>query len=119
MRAKNGDYWPIKPTHKDKIKSEAIEEILAKEEKPMGKTLEIAPDASVDSYIQQCYVTVQYLLARVKKDIQSGNYDRDTVLSLRDCLSMLFDLKKREEELLENMSAEDLEKLIQARKDAE
>lgn len=108
---------PIK-NYNDSKKVSVVEEILAAEEERLTglPAFEIDPHASVDTNIQHAYVAVQYLLARIKKDVQSGNYNRETVTSLKDCLGMLFDLKKREDELLENLSKEELEKILDERK---
>lgn len=65
----------------------------------------------IDDLLLEGLYQIQRLLSCVKRDIDTGSPERDTVQTLRDCMSMLHELRKQEQALLGKLSDEELEKL--------
>lgn len=70
----------------------------------------VTPDLSIDSMLQRGLAAIDRLMRVITIDISSGNPSRETVMNLKDAMGMLESLKKRESEMLGQMSEEDLEK---------
>lgn len=68
------------------------------------------PDLSIDSMLQRGLAAIDRLMRVITLDISGGHPSRETVMSLKDCVFMLNTLKEKENELLESMSEEELEK---------
>lgn len=73
------------------------------------------PDApavlSIDYQLEQGLIVIDRLMRRIKSEIRSGEpIPRETVQNLHDVMRMLHELKKKEAEILDKMSLEDLKK---------
>jgi len=81
--------------------------------KPEVSTVQESPssDINLDHLIGRGLVTLERLMKSVSQKVTSETYDRDTVLNLKDVMAMLYTIKDRESELLEDLSDEQLEKL--------
>ena len=77
---------------------------------------EIDKSKGVDDLLLEGLWEIQRLLECVRRDIDTGDPDRDTTQNLRDCMAMLHELKKREQELLDSLTDEELEKKLDANK---
>lgn len=84
----NGAYLPIAPTP------------------PIAST----NAKSIDDLLVIGKAGVERLLGLIVSNITAGSCDRETAQVLKDCLSILHDLKAREDELFDTMSEEDLER---------
>jgi len=71
-----------------------------------------AADISIDVLMQRGLSTIERILQACSIDASGGRPSRASVMNLKDCMVMLESLKKRESELLDSMSEEDLEKVI-------
>ncbi len=72
------------------------------------------PDAppSIDLLMAKGLTALERTLNSVLQATNDGRPpQRDDILNLRDCMSMLHDLKAKEQELLESLSDEDLERI--------
>lgn len=82
---------------------------------PPTKPAEIDPiqhDISIDDLMTRAIQDIYGILRAIRLDIGTGAPSRETVQNLKDCLTMLSDLKKREKELLDSMSDEELKKFL-------
>lgn len=66
----------------------------------------------IDDLLIEGLYQIQRILFIVKQQIDMGKAERDTVQNLKDVMALLFELKKREKELLDEMSPEDLGKFL-------
>lgn len=71
----------------------------------------------VDDLLLEGLYQIQRILSLVKKEIDMGVAERDTVQNLKDVMALLFELKKREKELLDDMSPEELDSFLRKRHD--
>lgn len=72
------------------------------------------PDAppSIDLLMAKGLTALERTLNSVLLATNDGRPpERDDILNLRDCMSMLHDLKAKEQELLESLSDEELERI--------
>lgn len=67
---------------------------------------------SIDDLLKQGLTLIQNSLHHISKSIVAGQVDREMVGCLKDCMTMLHELKKKEKELLDNLSDDELTKLI-------
>lgn len=77
-------------------------------------TLPRAPletDLSIDALKHKGLQTIQKIMNAVWQEASIGMPARESIMSLKDCMTMLKDLKNEERELLESMSDEQLEAL--------
>lgn len=100
----------------DPFKEKIVENAIKAEEEAANQAQAaslpaIDPDSSIDDILKKGLYQIQCLMRVVSRDIQSGNPHRNTVMNLKDCMAMLMELKKHEQELLDNLSDEELEKL--------
>jgi len=99
----------------DAFKKSVVEETVKATEPPSLSVALAAPDESqlsIDSGLKNGLKAVLLIVQRCLKEAQADLPGRDTVQSLKDSMSILHELKKREQEILEELSDEDLEKLI-------
>lgn len=71
-----------------------------------------AEDISIDNLIGRGLVALDRLMKVIMTDISTGLPNRDTVQNLKDCMAMLHSLKEKEKDFLDNLSDDELEKLI-------
>lgn len=71
----------------------------------------IEDDLSIDTLLQQGLLGISRAMKALNTHISSGIFDIDHINMLKACMSMLHELKKKEDELIEDMSDEQLEKL--------
>lgn len=67
------------------------------------------PTADIDSMLQRGLAAIDRLMRVITMDISTGAPSRETVMNLKDAMGMLESLKKREAELLDTMSEEELQ----------
>jgi hypothetical protein len=80
---------------------------------PGPKVEETAPAISVDDAIKSCLVSVKRIVDKIGETTSRGGIpDRNTVMTLKDCLSMLFEAKKKEDEIMADLSETELEKML-------
>lgn len=70
---------------------------------------EDSPDPSIDSMLKRGLENLDRLMRVITKDLSTGSPSRETVMNLKDAMSMLQTLKEREEEILEEMTDEELD----------
>ena len=69
-------------------------------------------DISIDDLMKAGLQAIRGSMKAVMSDVNTGMPSRETIQNLKDLMSMLRDLKKEEKELLDNLSEEEIEKLI-------
>ena len=65
----------------------------------------------IDGLLHRGLMSISRMMNVIGQQAKDGTFDRTTVQNLKDLMGMLSDLKKREEDLLSNLSDEELEKL--------
>lgn len=70
-------------------------------------------DISIDKALNDGLVCIRrvmdVILSHTARNVMPP---RDEIATLKDCMTMLMDLKKKEQEIVEGMSIEELEKLV-------
>lgn len=101
----------------DEAKAKIVDEAVEKLEAQVAKTSLPADsdDISIDSLMMKGLNAINKLMVIIHTDISTMMPSRETIMNLKDCMTMLHELKKKEQDLLDNMSDEDLENL--AKKD--
>ena len=66
---------------------------------------------TIDELLQIGLNQIERLMICVGKDISTGVPSRESVMNLKDCMSMLHELKKKEQELLDALSDDELKTL--------
>lgn len=69
-----------------------------------------AADLSIDVLMQRGLGTIERVLQACALSAKTGSPSRESVMNLKDCMAMLENLKKREAEILDKMTPEELEK---------
>lgn len=82
---------------------EAIAEVIA-------ERIDTPPDLDIASMRKRGLAAIDRLMRCITSDISSGNPARETVQNLKDAMTMLNDLKDIEDQALEELSEEELEK---------
>lgn len=72
-------------------------------------------DISIDDELSKGLLAIQRLLKITSEEIVSGR-QRDTADNLKKCMDMLMSLKKKESEILDNLSDEELEDMLKNRR---
>lgn len=80
---------------------------------PLAK-LESARGLSIDQLLGKGLYTLDLLMKTLLEEVSTHTYDRETVMNLKDAMSMLHELKKKEKDLLDNMSEEELQDFLNA-----
>jgi len=73
-------------------------------------------EASIDDLLKQGLRAIEKSISFLSTEITKNHVDREIIGSLKDCMTMLHELKKKEKELLDNMSDEELERLVKKSK---
>ncbi len=72
------------------------------------------PSISIDNTIRDCLICVKRIVTKITEDTAGGRMPpRETVQTLKDCLTMLMEAKKKEHEILDTLSETDLQKMLQ------
>lgn len=75
------------------------------------------PAISIDDSIKSILICVKRIVDKITENTSRGAIpDRNTVMTLKDCLAMLFEAKKKEDEIMSEMSESQLEQLINSKK---
>lgn len=70
----------------------------------------VYPDEiTIDNLLKRGLQDLYGLMRAIRIDINTGAPSRETVQNLKDAMSMLHDLKKKEEAVLDEMTDEELE----------
>lgn len=69
-------------------------------------------EVSIDDLMSKGLKAMYGVMRAVNADAASGAPSRNTVMNLKDLMSMLKELKKEEQNVLSVMSEEDLEKIV-------
>lgn len=86
---------------------------------PTSSPLEPVPedtDLSIDSLLNKGLKAIYGILRACLAQSRTGDPSRESVQNLKDAMCMLHDLKKQEQDLLEDLSDESLEKLAKGKK---
>lgn len=91
------------------VHPDQVKEVKEPEAKPAPEVL--PHDISIDDLLGRGIRDIGMILVKIRSDILASVSvpSRETVQSLKDCLAMLSDLKKKEQELLESLSETELE----------
>jgi len=88
-----------------------------------GQTILIDPtnqkiesDISIDNLLARGLDAINRAMKSLSRQITADTFDKDTIDMLKACMQMLHELKKKENEILEEMSDEDLKKLAKQKK---
>ena len=68
-------------------------------------------DTSIDGLLSYGLEGIHQLLKDIRRSIADKDYDRETVMNLKDAMGMLHMLKEKEQDLLNKLSDEELEKI--------
>lgn len=77
---------------------------------PTIESVDISIDKLMQKTLRAIDMTLTGTISEIKAHGGATTPSRECVGNLKDCLSMLSELKKKEQDLLESMSDEDLEK---------
>jgi hypothetical protein len=96
----------------------AVEKIQKKydEAKPVKATEDVLVDADATGTIMYGLNSIKTMMQLIRADINSGLPGRDTIQNLKDCMMLLFEVQKKEREMLEDLSDEDLAKIANKQK---
>lgn len=73
----------------------------------------VLPNVSIDDLLKESLINLQRIVSKISiETTKTGFPAKEIIQAQKDCVSMLQDLKKTEKELMENMSDEELIKLI-------
>lgn len=79
---------------------------------PYSQKSLIPADLSIDDLMKSGLENIWGIMRAIKVDVGTGLPSRETVQNLKDVMTMLHELKKKEKELLDNLSDEELEELL-------
>lgn len=85
--------------------------IFVKEQAPPTPAPEPS-DVSIDDLLKAGLQAIRGSMKAVMADVNTGMPSRETIQNLKDLMGLLRELKKEEKDLLDNLSEEELEKLI-------
>jgi hypothetical protein len=97
---------PINP-HK-----ESLVDSLTCEVGPVNDGTLPRTEVTIDDLIIKGKSAIEALMRLIASEIRTGVVERDTVMNLKDCMAMLFELKKKEKEFFANATDEELEKYL-------
>lgn len=66
----------------------------------------------IDGLLKKCLMNLAGILRAVQIEVNLGAPSREAVQNLKDVTVLLMDLKKKEQELLNDMSEEELQELL-------
>ena len=84
--------------------------VKAREAEPSPPPI-IDYDLSIDDLRLKGLLAIQRMMKYILEQSVRGLPDRDSVMTLKDCMMMLKDLKKDEDDTLSSLSIEQLERL--------
>lgn len=93
----------------DPAKDKLVEDMLKPE--PSSEPIDISIDQLMNKTLRAIDLTLAGTIAEIKTHGGATTPSRECVANLKDCLSMLSDLKKKEQDLLDSMTDEALENL--------
>jgi len=99
---------PKRYIHPDQLKEPPVPEIKV-QEVPIT-------DLSIDDLLNRGIQDIYGIMRAIRVDIGTGMPSRNTVMNLKDCLTMLAELKSKEQDLLDNMTDDELAEYLQRRK---
>lgn len=70
-------------------------------------------DLCIDTLLKSSLGAIDRLLKLIWTDVSHGSIDRATVQNLKDVVSMLLELKKKEQDMLDMLPDADLKKLAE------
>lgn len=73
---------------------------------------EVDPNLSIDSLLQRSLLTINRMLKHITIQSTDGTWDRESVQNLKDLTMMLLEFKKKEAEILDQMSDDQLEAMV-------
>ncbi len=80
------------------------------EKDPSGAFVVQVKDLSIDALMKSGLEAIYGVMKACKQAAQSGTHSREDVQNLKDVMMMLKDLKQHEDDLLNEMTPEELEK---------
>lgn len=86
---------------------------------PAPAPLPTGDDIAIDDLLKSGLGAIDRLLKVIWTQISTGAIDRATVQNLKDCVSMLLELKKKEQEFLDGLPDSDLAKLAHKSEDTD
>lgn len=98
--------------NEDGTSSKVLETKKSSEPKPIVDE----PERSIDELLNRGLMSIGRTMVTLTGMINAGNVDREVIGCLKDCMTMLHELKKKEKELLEGLSDEELDKLLKETK---
>lgn len=94
----------------DPAKQKAVDEISKAQDKKSGPRL-IVGDISLDGLRFRGIRAIAHIMMDIEGQAQLKTYDRDSIMNLRDIMSIIKDLTKEEKEYLDTLSTEELERI--------
>lgn len=71
---------------------------------------------NIDNTLKDCLVVVRRIVDKLLEETAiTGLPSRECVQSTKDCLTMLIEIKKKEKELLDDISEDELRKIVQGK----
>lgn len=94
----------------DPAKEKYIDSALKPE--PAKEPVDISIDYLMQKTLRGIAMALDGTINEIKSHGGSSTPSRECVANLKDCLSMLSDLKKKEQEIIEALSDDDLEHMV-------
>ncbi len=91
-----------------------INGVYVKEEQQPKEVASVDIDISIDDLLKKGLLAIERTMKAILADTATGNPSRESIMNLKDVVQMLRDLKKHEQDLLKDMTPEELEKLVKA-----
>lgn len=79
---------------------------------PIFPKQDVVMDLSIDNLLHNGLIAIAAIMRDIRAEITLKGPSRNTVANLKDVMTMLRELKKDEKEILDEISDEDLEKLL-------
>lgn len=97
----------------DKAKEALINGLeTSKSPEPIKVSLDHVTDLSIDELLLKGLTIIDRTLRVVQTEVSTGIPSRESIMNLKDCMSMLHELKKQEKDLMEKLSDEDLKNYV-------
>jgi hypothetical protein len=68
------------------------------------------PEPSIDALLKRGLKTIDQTMRVILHEVNQGAPSRECIQNLKDCMSMLKDLKEREADILDELSIDELKK---------
>lgn len=72
------------------------------------------PNLSIDEQLGMGLEAISYIIVDIHHKAKHDQWEREDIQNLKDVMTMLSDLKKKEADLLEQLSDEEVQKLVKA-----